>query len=194
MPDAPEVGPLILYPDDLNGNRPNSFDRSMTVARRSEPCRIKPVSLPGIFWSIRRSHLRSRDVRSRPRGARRRRQAFGRHLLAGAHTRRRHPAASSPRVGCRVGRASPLAHSQRLQTASAPRHGESVAGARYLDLQRIARQTGPPTDELIQLYALECFLDRLTRSVFARNLVLKGGVLLAALDARRPTRDIDLAA
>ena len=70
----------------------------------------------------------------------------------------------------------------------------SVAGARYLDLQRKARQTGRPTDELIQLYALECFLDRLTRSAFAGNLVLKGGVLLAALDARRPTRDIDLAA
>jgi predicted nucleotidyltransferase component of viral defense system len=70
----------------------------------------------------------------------------------------------------------------------------TVAGARYLDLQRKARQTERPTDELIQLYALECFLDRLTRSAFARNLVLKGGVLLAALDARRPTRDIDLAA
>jgi hypothetical protein len=70
----------------------------------------------------------------------------------------------------------------------------SVAGARYLDLQRKARQTGRPTDELIQLYALECFLDRLTRSDYAQKLVLKGGVLLAALDARRPTRDIDLAA
>lgn len=70
----------------------------------------------------------------------------------------------------------------------------SVAGARYLDLQRKARQSGRPTDELIQLYALECFLDRLTRSAFASNFVLKGGVLLAALDARRPTRDIDLAA
>jgi len=70
----------------------------------------------------------------------------------------------------------------------------SVAGARYLDLQRKARQSGRPTDELIQLYALECFLERLTRSAFAKSLVLKGGVLLAAFDARRPTRDIDLAA
>lgn len=70
----------------------------------------------------------------------------------------------------------------------------SAAGARYLDLQRKARQSGRPTDELIQLYALECFLDRLTQSTFARHLVLKGGVLLAAFDARRPTRDIDLAA
>jgi len=70
----------------------------------------------------------------------------------------------------------------------------SAAGARYLDLQRKARETSRPTDELIQLYALECFLDRLTRSEYAQKLVLKGGVLLAALDARRPTRDIDLAA
>ena len=70
----------------------------------------------------------------------------------------------------------------------------SVAGVRYLDLQRMARQSGRPTDELIQLYALECFLERLTLSAFAKNFVLKGGVLLAALDARRPTRDIDLAA
>jgi len=70
----------------------------------------------------------------------------------------------------------------------------STAGARYLDLQREARRTGRPTDELIQLYALECFLDRLTHSEFAQNLILKGGVLLAALNARRPTRDIDFAA
>ena len=70
---------------------------------------------------------------------------------------------------------------------------ETVAGRRYLDLQREARRTGRPTDELIQLYALECFLDRLVHSSFAENFVLKGGVLLAALQARRPTRDIDLA-
>jgi predicted nucleotidyltransferase component of viral defense system len=69
-----------------------------------------------------------------------------------------------------------------------------VAGRRYLDLQREAKRTARPTDDLIQLYALECFLDRLVRSKFADKFVLKGGVLLAALDARRPTRDIDLAA
>lgn len=71
---------------------------------------------------------------------------------------------------------------------------ETTAGKRYLDLQREARRTGRPADELIQLYALECFLDRLVHSNFADNFVLKGGVLLAALDARRPTRDIDLSA
>lgn len=46
----------------------------------------------------------------------------------------------------------------------------------------------------MQLYALEGLLDRLSRSPHARSLVLKGGALLAAFDARRPTRDIDLAA
>ncbi len=71
---------------------------------------------------------------------------------------------------------------------------ETEAGRRYLDLQRKAKQTGRPTDELIQLYALEGFLDRLARSAHADRFVLKSGVLLAALDARRPTRDIDLAA
>lgn len=71
---------------------------------------------------------------------------------------------------------------------------ETLAGRRYLDLQREAKRMNRPTDELIQLYALECFLDRLGHSQFAENFVLKGGVLLAALEARRPTRDIDFAA
>ena len=71
---------------------------------------------------------------------------------------------------------------------------DTLAGQRYLDLQREAKRLGRPTDELIQLYALECFLDRLVHSEFAENFILKGGVLLAALDARRPTRDIDFAA
>jgi predicted nucleotidyltransferase component of viral defense system len=71
---------------------------------------------------------------------------------------------------------------------------DTLAGRRYLDLQKEAKRTRRPTDELIQLYALECFLDRLVHSEFADNFILKGGVLLAALDARRPTRDIDFAA
>jgi predicted nucleotidyltransferase component of viral defense system len=71
---------------------------------------------------------------------------------------------------------------------------DTLAGRRYLDLQREAKRTGRPTDELIQLYALECFLDRLIHSKFADNFILKGGILLAALDARRPTRDIDFVA
>lgn len=70
----------------------------------------------------------------------------------------------------------------------------TVAGAAYLDLRKLAQDSGRPTDELLQLYALEGFLNRLTASRHAKSLVLKGGVLLAAFDTRRPTRDIDFAA
>jgi hypothetical protein len=69
----------------------------------------------------------------------------------------------------------------------------TAAGQTYLDLRRLASASRRPTDELFQLYALEGFLDRLSRSAFAGQFVLKGGVLLAAFDARRPTRDIDFA-
>lgn len=70
----------------------------------------------------------------------------------------------------------------------------TAAGRAYLALQSKARRDRRPTDELLQLYALECFLDRLSRSAHANRLVLKGGVLLAALDTRRPTRDLDFQA
>ena len=67
----------------------------------------------------------------------------------------------------------------------------TVAGRAYLDLQNLARRTSRPTDELHQIYALEGFLARLVESSYADRLVLKGGVLLAALDVRRATRDVD---
>ncbi len=70
----------------------------------------------------------------------------------------------------------------------------TVAGRAYLDLQAKARRDKRATAELLQLYALEGFLGRMAASAAAKNLVLKGGVLLAAYDTRRPTRDIDLAA
>lgn len=70
----------------------------------------------------------------------------------------------------------------------------TVDGRAYLDLQNLARRQHRPTDELHQLYALEGFLARLATSTHAGKLVLKGGVLLAAYDTRRPTRDIDMQA
>jgi hypothetical protein len=70
----------------------------------------------------------------------------------------------------------------------------STAGRAYLDLRRKARQDRRPVDELMQLYVLESFLARLVTTRFADQLVLKGGVLLAAFGERRPTRDIDLQA
>ena len=74
-----------------------------------------------------------------------------------------------------------------------PVSGHTSAGAAYLALQRQARVLGRNTDEVLQLYVLEGFLARLAASAVRDQFVLKGGVLLAALDARRPTRDVDLA-
>lgn len=69
-----------------------------------------------------------------------------------------------------------------------------TSGRAYLDLQALARRKGRPTDELVVLFILERFLYRLSRSVHRERLVLKGGMLLAAFDERRPTRDVDLLA
>ena len=69
----------------------------------------------------------------------------------------------------------------------------STAEQRYRELQALARNTGQNTQELLTLYVLEGFLSRVAKSPHREMLVLKGGVLLAALDARRPTRDIDFA-
>lgn len=69
----------------------------------------------------------------------------------------------------------------------------STAEQRYRELQALARNTGQNTQELLTLYVLEGFLSRVAESPHREMLVLKGGVLLAALDARRPTRDIDFA-
>jgi len=71
---------------------------------------------------------------------------------------------------------------------------DTPAGRAFLDLQKLARKQRRPTDELHQLYALEGFLTRLVASPHADKFVLKGGVLLAAYDTRRPTRDVDMQA
>ena len=76
---------------------------------------------------------------------------------------------------------------------TAPSRATSVDQA-YLDLRAKARGDRRPVDELLQLYILESFLARLAESRFAEQLVLKGGVLLAAFGERRPTRDVDVQA
>lgn len=62
-------------------------------------------------------------------------------------------------------------------------------------LQRLAREHhGRDTQALQVLYAIEGFLRRLSVSDYRERMVLKGGMLLAVLDARRMTRDADLSA
>lgn len=60
-------------------------------------------------------------------------------------------------------------------------------------MQRKARGEGRTTAEYLRLYALEGFLLRLANSEHNGKFVLKGGVLLAAYELRRPTADVDFA-
>lgn len=62
-------------------------------------------------------------------------------------------------------------------------------------LQSLARERHNSNTQALQvLYATEGFLRRLSRSEHREHLVLKGAMLLAALDARRTTKDADLSA
>lgn len=71
--------------------------------------------------------------------------------------------------------------------------GVNLTEQKFRELQVLARGEGRNTQELLTLYVLEGFLSRVAESPYTELLVLKGGVLLAALDNRRPTRDIDFA-
>ncbi len=71
---------------------------------------------------------------------------------------------------------------------------QTAAGRAYLDLQNLARRQGVPTQELLTQYVAERWLARLARSAHIDQFVLKGGVLMAALHARRVTVDADLLA
>lgn len=68
------------------------------------------------------------------------------------------------------------------------------AGDIYRQLQRLARETGRGTQELLELYIHERFLARVALSPYRDRFILKGGMLLAVHDVRRTTRDTDLLA
>lgn len=68
---------------------------------------------------------------------------------------------------------------------------DTPAGRAYLDLQNRARAERRGTQELLTLYAVERWLARLSVSPYADQFILKGGMLLAAFGARRPTADAD---
>jgi predicted nucleotidyltransferase component of viral defense system len=57
-----------------------------------------------------------------------------------------------------------------------------------------ARETGRPFSELLQYYAMERFLYRLSKSPYGDSFVLKGALMLTVWKAplSRPTMDIDL--
>jgi predicted nucleotidyltransferase component of viral defense system len=68
-----------------------------------------------------------------------------------------------------------------------------VASVRQRLLDK-ARETGRPFNELLQYFAMERFLYRLSNSPYADSFVLKGALMLTVWEAplTRPTLDIDL--
>ena len=71
-------------------------------------------------------------------------------------------------------------------------HRDTAASVRQRLLNN-ARETGRPFNELLQYFAMERFLYRLSKSSYADNFVLKGALMLTVWKAplSRPTMDID---
>ena len=69
-----------------------------------------------------------------------------------------------------------------------------VAASVRQRLQNIARETGRPFGEILQYYAMERFLYRLSKSAYSKKFVLKGAMMLTVWETpiSRPTMDIDL--
>lgn len=73
---------------------------------------------------------------------------------------------------------------------------KNIAASVRQRLLNEARATGRPFNEILQYFAMERFLYRLSRSPHRDRFVLKGALMLAIWDVSftRPTRDIDLLA
>lgn len=74
------------------------------------------------------------------------------------------------------------------------REKSNLAASVRQRLLNLARSTDRPFNELLQYFAMERFLYRLSCSPHTHRFVLKGGLLLASwrLPLTRPTKDIDL--
>ena len=71
-----------------------------------------------------------------------------------------------------------------------------IAASVRARLLTYSKETGRPFQEVLQYFAMERFLSRLSRSKHADKFVLKGGLMLTAWNAprSRPTKDIDFLA
>lgn len=73
-------------------------------------------------------------------------------------------------------------------------HIKNIPASIHARLAREARNLGKPFNELLQNYGMERFLYRLSKTEYADNFILKGGLIFTVwnIRLRRPTRDIDL--
>ncbi len=74
-----------------------------------------------------------------------------------------------------------------------PREVRGLAASVHQRLLDKARETDRPFNELLQYFAIERFIYRLSRSAHAKRFILKGALMLPVWSgtASRPTRDID---
>ena len=71
---------------------------------------------------------------------------------------------------------------------------KNVTASVLARLRRDAKSSGAPFQQVLQLYAIERFLYRISKSGHARSVVLKGALLLKTIGIprARPTMDIDM--
>ncbi len=74
------------------------------------------------------------------------------------------------------------------------RAAKNIAASLRQRLLNKARETGRPFSELLQYFAMERFLYRLSESEYTDKFILKGALMLVAWKAPllRPTMDIDV--
>ncbi len=75
-----------------------------------------------------------------------------------------------------------------------PRTPKNIAASVRQRLLNKSKSEGRPFQEILQYYAMERFLYRLSRSAHAEKFILKGALMLKAWHAPelRPTMDIDV--
>jgi predicted nucleotidyltransferase component of viral defense system len=71
---------------------------------------------------------------------------------------------------------------------------KNVTASVLAKLRNTARSSGAPFQQVLQLYAIERFLYRISKSKHAQSVILKGALLLKTIGipSARPTLDIDM--
>jgi len=73
-------------------------------------------------------------------------------------------------------------------------HGKNVVASVLAKLRNTAKSNGIPFQQILQQYAIERFLYRVSKSTHAKSVILKGALLLKTIGiaVARPTLDIDM--